>query len=90
MNVVLHDILLSVPLLAQTNDTPDTQNYLILGYAIGFAILFVIVLSIWWRFRSLAADVQALEQLEAEIKADEAARTEAKAAAQNEVVEAAR
>ena len=87
MNVILYDILRQVPLLAQT--VPDTRNYLLLGYGIGFGILFLFILSLWWRFRSLAADEQALEQLEAEIKADEAAKNEVKTSAQKEAAEAA-
>lgn len=52
---------------------PDTVNYLIGGYAISFSILGLIVSSIWWRFRSLQADERALQSIEAEVQAEEAA-----------------
>jgi type II secretory pathway component PulC len=48
--------------------TPDTLNDMILGYAVGLAIFFIMVASIWWRYRSLAADEQTLEKLKNDIQ----------------------
>jgi hypothetical protein len=47
---------------------PDTTDYMIMGYVIGLGILFVTIASIWWRYRTLAADEALLEKLEAETK----------------------
>jgi hypothetical protein len=57
-------------LLAQetTTKTPDTLNYMIYGYIFGLGILFLLVFSIWWRYRNLAADEAALQKLESEIE----------------------
>ena len=62
-------------------NTPDTLNDMILGYAIGMAILFVTVASIWWRYRNLAADEQTLENLNTDIQKESQPSPEAKAAA---------
>jgi hypothetical protein len=63
--------------------TPETQNYMIYGYVFGLGIMTLIVLSIWWRYRNLAADEVALKKLEADIQKDEAA------AKKSNIVEAA-
>jgi len=60
----------TVLILAQQN-TPDTMNYMVMGYVIGLLILAVMVVSVWWRYRSLTADETALNTLEAEIKQDQ-------------------
>lgn len=49
-------------------NTPDTLNDMLLGYGIGLAIVFIMTVSIWWRYRSLAADERALEQLKTDIQ----------------------
>jgi cbb3-type cytochrome oxidase subunit 3 len=54
---------------------PDTLNDMLLGYALGLAILFLLVASIWWRYRRLAADEAALAALADE---EEAASVPAK------------
>lgn len=41
-------------------------DYLLLGYGLAAAILFLIVFSIWWRYRSLAHDEALIDQLEQE------------------------
>jgi hypothetical protein len=43
---------------------------MILGYVIGLTILFILTASIWWRYRNLMADEQALEKLESEVQQD--------------------
>lgn len=48
---------------------PDTLDYMITGYGIGLGLLALMILSLWWRSRSLQADEAALEKLEAEEKA---------------------
>ena len=50
--------------------TPETLNDMLLGYVVGLGILFVFVASIWWRYRGLAADEQAVEKLEVDIQQD--------------------
>jgi len=45
---------------------PDTLNYLIFGYAFGLGTLGLLVGSIIWRFRNLAADEATLAILEKE------------------------
>ncbi|MFP4321934.1 MAG: heme exporter protein CcmD [Anaerolineales bacterium] len=57
--------------------TPDTVDYLIAGYAVGFAVFFTLVASIWWRYRMLKADQAALETLEQEARADQSSAAEA-------------
>lgn len=49
---------------------PDTLSDMILGYGIGLAIVAIMVLSVWWRYRSLNADEATLNQLEADIAKD--------------------
>jgi hypothetical protein len=51
-------------------NTPDTLNDMLLGYIVGLAILFIVAASIWWRYRSLTADEQALAKLEVDIQQD--------------------
>lgn len=43
---------------------PDTTNYMLLGYALGFLILALTIGSIWWRHRALAQDEATLSRLE--------------------------
>lgn len=45
---------------------PDTLDYMIMGYVAGFGLLFLLVGSLWWRYKNLQADETALQQLEAE------------------------
>lgn len=47
---------------------PDTMDYMVTGYVIGLGLLALMILSLWWRSRSLKADEAALEKLEAEEK----------------------
>jgi|GEM_PF-4881140 len=49
----------------------DNLDYLVSGYAVGYLILFISVASIWWRYRGLAADESALEQLKTDIENDQ-------------------
>lgn len=51
----------------------NNLDYMIIGYVIGLAIMALIIGSIWWRYRSLQADEATLQQLEAEVKAENAA-----------------
>jgi hypothetical protein len=51
--------------------TPDTLDYMVYGYIFGLGILFLLVFSLWWRYRNLAADEAALQKLESEIEQDE-------------------
>ena len=48
--------------------TPDTMSDMLLGYAIGLGIVLIMTVSIWWRYRSLTTDEQALEKLETDIQ----------------------
>jgi hypothetical protein len=45
---------------------PDTQDYMLMGYALGLLIMAITVGSIYWRYRSIQADQQTLQQLESE------------------------
>lgn len=47
--------------------TPDTTDYMILGYVVGMAILLITVGSVWWRWRSLEQDEATLAQLEKDL-----------------------
>ncbi|HLA98877.1 MAG TPA: hypothetical protein VJL34_10520 [Anaerolineales bacterium] len=44
--------------------TPDTTNYLILGYFVFFTVMVIYLFSLYWRSRSLKQDVELLEELE--------------------------
>ena len=50
------------------SETPDTLNYLIQGYTIGLGLFFLLVASIWWRYRNLSADEAAVNELEKETR----------------------
>jgi hypothetical protein len=47
-------------------DTPDTMNFMILGYAVIFAAMAVYVASLLVRFKNLRADEQMLKDLDKE------------------------
>jgi len=50
--------------------TPDTTNYLILGYAVFFIVMMIYLFSLYWRGRNLKQDVELLEELEGGAKGD--------------------
>lgn len=47
-------------------DTPDTMNFMILGYAVIFAAMAVYVITLLVRFRNLRADERMLAELDEE------------------------
>ncbi|MBL8055424.1 MAG: hypothetical protein JNK29_01935 [Anaerolineales bacterium] len=49
-------------------DTPDTFNYLLLGYAVLFGLPFLYLLSWWFRRRNLQRDLELLQTLNDEQK----------------------
>lgn len=44
-------------------DTPNTQDYMILGYAVIFGLPFLYVLTWWFRRRNLKRDLELLDSL---------------------------
>ncbi len=50
--------------------TPDTSNYLILGYVVFFSVMVLYLLSLYWRGRNLKQDIELLEELEQENQRD--------------------
>ncbi len=44
-------------------DTPDTFNYMLLGYAVLFGLPFLYVLSWWFKRRNLEKDLELLNTL---------------------------
>ena len=46
--------------------TPDTTGYMIAGYVIAFAIMFLYVASLFIRFRNLNRDLAMLEDMDEE------------------------
>lgn len=44
--------------------TPDTSNYMILGYAIAFIVMGIYVFSMYVRNRNLKRDIETYESLE--------------------------
>jgi hypothetical protein len=46
---------------------PDTLDYMLMGYAFGLGIVLFLAASLWWRFRNLQADEQALAELEQKV-----------------------
>lgn len=44
--------------------TPDTTNYMILGYAVFSVVMAVYLASLFIRFRNLKQDLEVLEELE--------------------------
>lgn len=49
-------------------DTPNTQDYMILGYAVIFGLPFLYVLTWWFRRRNLQKDLELLQSLRDEKK----------------------
>ncbi|MGQ0600165.1 MAG: hypothetical protein ACT4QE_00555 [Anaerolineales bacterium] len=49
-------------------ETPDTFNYLLLGYGVMFGVLFFYALSWWVRSRNLEKDLEVLRLLDEEEK----------------------
>jgi hypothetical protein len=43
--------------------TPDTLNYMILGYLVFFGLPLIFIGSLWWRQRNLEKDVELLKEL---------------------------
>lgn len=50
--------------------TPDTSNYMILGYVVFFTVMVIYLFSLYWRSRNLKQDVELLEELEGKGKRD--------------------
>lgn len=50
--------------------TPDTSNYLILGYVVFFTVMVIYMFSLYWRNRNLKQDVELLKELEGKIQED--------------------
>ena len=48
--------------------TPDTSNYMILGYAIAFIVMGIYVFSMYVRNRNLKRDIETYESLESDNK----------------------
>ena len=46
--------------------TPDTTDFMILGYAVIFGVMFLYVISLYLRRRSLEMDMELLQDLEDE------------------------
>lgn len=46
----------------------DNFQHFAAGYVAAFIFLLLMIVSLWWRYRSLAADEAALEQLEGEVE----------------------
>lgn len=46
--------------------TPDTTGYMIAGYVIAFATMFLYVASLFIRFRNLNRDLSTLEEMDEE------------------------
>jgi hypothetical protein len=46
--------------------TPDTSGYMIAGYVIAFATMFIYVVSFFIRFRNLNRDLSMLEEMDEE------------------------
>jgi len=44
--------------------TPDTSNYMILGYVVFFTVMVVYLFSLYWRNRNLKQDIELLQELE--------------------------
>ncbi|HSF82089.1 MAG TPA: hypothetical protein VLA49_12685 [Anaerolineales bacterium] len=50
--------------------TPDTSNYLVLGYVVFFTVMVIYLFSLYWRSRNLKQDVELLEELEGKGRGD--------------------
>ena len=48
--------------------TPDTSNYMILGYAIAFIVMGIYVFSMYVRNRNLKRDIETYESLNSDNK----------------------
>jgi cell division protein FtsB len=49
-------------MLFQTT-TPDTLNYMVIGYLVFFGLPLIFIGSLWWRQRNLEKDVELLKEL---------------------------
>ena len=48
--------------------TPETFNYMLMGYAVFFGLPLLFILSLWWRQRNVEKDLEVLEELKREKK----------------------
>lgn len=48
--------------------TPDTSQYMVAGYAIAFAVMFLYVASLYIRYRNLNRDISLFEEMEQDHK----------------------
>lgn len=42
--------------------TPDTSQYMIAGHVVFAVVMFVYIVSIYWRWRNLEQDIQTIEE----------------------------
>ena len=60
---------------------PETLDYMIAGYILGFVVLAILVGNIWLRWQGIRKDAAALAELEAEVAADDGAHARQAASA---------
>jgi hypothetical protein len=48
--------------------TPETLNYMLMGYAVFFILPALFIASLWWRQRNLQKDLDVLEELKRDAK----------------------